>query len=412
MLHYLFDYLYNSGIDITMYNLFNYISVRSALAIIISLFTTVYFGKSVIKILTNKLVKDNIRDLGLNGQLEKTGTPTMGGIIILIAILVPTFLLCRLNNIYVIIMIITTLWMGIIGFWDDYIKVFKNNKQGLAGKFKIIGQVMLGFFVAIIMYSHPDIVIKENISIESEINSIQSERIADDNLFFSENKKSLKTTIPFLKDNQLDYSNLFFNNENAIITFLLFAFVIIFIITAVSNSANLTDGIDGLATGCSAIIGATLGIFCYVSGNMVFANYLDIMYIPSISELVVFMSSFVGACVGFLWYNSYPAQVFMGDIGSLSLGAIIGVFSVLIRKELLIPIFCGVFFVESLSVILQVTYFKYTKKKYGKGIRIFLMSPLHHHFQKLGIHESKIVTRFWIVCVFICLLAFVTLKIR
>lgn len=412
MLHYIFDYLYNSGIDITMYNLFNYISVRSALAIIISLFTTVYFGKSVIKILTNKLVKDNIRDLGLNGQLEKTGTPTMGGIIILIAILVPTFLLCRLNNIYVIIMIITTLWMGIIGFWDDYIKVFKNNKQGLAGKFKIIGQVMLGVFVAIIMYSHPDIVIKENISLESEINSIQSERIANDNLFFSENKKSLKTTIPFLKDNQLDYSNLFFNNENAIMTFLLFAFVIIFIITAVSNSANLTDGIDGLATGCSAIIGATLGVFCYVSGNMVFANYLDIMYIPSISELVVFMSSFVGACVGFLWYNSYPAQVFMGDIGSLSLGAIIGVFSVLIRKELLIPIFCGVFFVESLSVILQVTYFKYTKKKYGKGIRIFLMSPLHHHFQKLGIHESKIVTRFWIVCVFICLLAFVTLKIR
>lgn len=412
MLHYLFDYLYNSGIDITMYNLFNYISVRSALAIIISLFITVYFGKSVIKILTNKLVKDNIRDLGLNGQLEKTGTPTMGGIIILIAILVPTFLLCRLNNIYVIIMIITTLWMGIIGFWDDYIKVFKNNKQGLAGKFKIIGQVMLGIFVAIIMYSHPDIVIKENISIESEINSIQSERIANENLFFSENKKSLKTTIPFLKDNQLDYSNLLFNNENAIMTFLLFAFVIIFIITAVSNSANLTDGIDGLATGCSAIIGATLGIFCYVSGNMVFANYLDIMYIPSISELVVFMSSFVGACVGFLWYNSYPAQVFMGDIGSLSLGAIIGVFSVLIRKELLIPIFCGVFFVESLSVILQVTYFKFTKKKYGKGIRIFLMSPLHHHFQKLGIHESKIVTRFWIVCVFICLLAFVTLKIR
>ena len=412
MLHYLFDYLYNSGIDITMYNFFNYIYVRSALAIIISLFITVYFGKSVIKILTNKLIKDNIRDLGLDGQLEKTGTPTMGGIIILIAILVPTFLLCRLDNIYVIIMIITTLWMGIIGFWDDYIKVFKNNKQGLAGKFKIIGQVILGIFVAIIMYGHPDIVIKENINIESEINSIQSEQIASGNLVFNENKKSLKTTIPFLKDNQLDYSNLFFNNENAIITFLLFAFVIIFIITAVSNSANLTDGIDGLATGCSAIIGATLGIFCYVSGNMVFANYLDIMYIPSISELVVFMSSFVGACVGFLWYNSYPAQVFMGDIGSLSLGAIIGVFSVLIRKELLIPIFCGVFFVESLSVILQVTYFKYTKKKYGRGIRIFLMSPLHHHFQKQGIHESKIVTRFWIVCVFICLLAFVTLKIR
>ena len=412
MLHYLFDYLYISGLEFTMYNLFNYISIRSVLAIIISLFITVYFGKSIINILSKRLVKDDIRDLGLEGQVEKAGTPTMGGVIILIAILVPTLLLCRLNNIYVIIMIITTIWMGLIGFWDDYIKVFKNDKTGLAGRFKIIGQVLLGVFVAIIMYSHPDIVIKENLNTESEIDLKQTEQIIIDSAAFSENKKSLKTTIPFLKHNQLDYSNFFFNVDNNLLVFLIFAFIVIFIITAVSNSANLTDGIDGLATGCSAIIGATLGVFCYVSGNMVFANYLDIMYIPSVSELVVFMSSFVGACVGFLWYNSYPAQVFMGDIGSLSLGGIIGVFSILIRKELLIPIFCGVFFIESLSVIFQVSYFKYTKKKYGIGKRIFLMSPLHHHFQKQGIHESKIVTRFWIVCVFICLLAFVTLKIR
>ncbi len=412
MLHYLFDYLYNSGFNLTMYNLFNYISIRSALAILMSLFITVYFGKPIINMLSKKLIKDNIRDLGLVGQLEKAGTPTMGGVIILIAILVPTLLLCRLNNIYIIIMILTTVWMGIIGFWDDYIKVFKNNKKGLAGRFKIIGQFFLGIIVATIMYSHPDIVIKENLNTESEIDLKQTEQIIIDSAAFSENKKSLKTTIPFLKHNQLDYSNFFFNVDNNLLVFLIFAFIVIFIITAVSNSANLTDGIDGLATGCSAIIGATLGVFCYVSGNMVFANYLDIMYIPSVSELVVFMSSFVGACVGFLWYNSYPAQVFMGDIGSLSLGGIIGVFSILIRKELLIPIFCGVFFIESLSVIFQVSYFKYTKKKYGIGKRIFLMSPLHHHFQKQGIHESKIVTRFWIVCVFICLLAFVTLKIR
>ncbi|MAQ47850.1 MAG: phospho-N-acetylmuramoyl-pentapeptide-transferase [Flavobacteriales bacterium] len=412
MLHYLFDYLYNSGFNLTMYNLFNYISIRSALAILMSLFITVYFGKPIINMLSKKLIKDNIRDLGLVGQLEKAGTPTMGGVIILIAILVPTVLLCRLNNIYIIIMILTTVWMGIIGFWDDYIKVFKNNKKGLAGRFKLIGQFFLGIIVATIMYSHPDIVIKENLNTGLEIDLIQTEQVDNETLMFSENKKSLKTTIPFLKHNQLDYSNLFFNMDNNLLTFLIFSFIIIFIITAVSNSANLTDGIDGLATGCSAIIGATLGIFCYVSGNMVFANYLDIMYIPSISELVIFMSSFVGACVGFLWYNSYPAQVFMGDVGSLSLGGIIGVFSILIRKELLIPIFCGVFFIESLSVILQVSYFKYTKKKYGIGKRIFLMSPLHHHFQKKGLHESKIVTRFWIVCVFICLLAFVTLKIR
>jgi len=412
MLHYLFDYLYNSGFNLTMYNLFNYISIRSALAILMSLFITVYFGKPIINMLSKKLIKDNIRDLGLVGQLEKAGTPTMGGVIILIAILVPTVLLCRLNNIYIIIMILTTVWMGIIGFWDDYIKVFKNNKKGLAGRFKIIGQFFLGIIVATIMYSHPDIVIKENLNTGLEIDLIQTEQVDNETLMFSENKKSLKTTIPFLKHNQLDYSNLFFNMDNNLLTFLIFSFIIIFIITAVSNSANLTDGIDGLATGCSAIIGATLGIFCYVSGNMVFANYLDIMYIPSISELVIFMSSFVGACVGFLWYNSYPAQVFMGDVGSLSLGGIIGVFSILIRKELLIPIFCGVFFIESLSVILQVSYFKFTKKKYGFGKRIFLMSPLHHHFQKGGLHESKIVTRFWIVCVLICLLAFVTLKIR
>ena len=308
MLHYLFDYLYISGLEFTMYNLFNYISIRSVLAIIISLFITVYFGKSIINILSKRLVKDDIRDLGLEGQVEKAGTPTMGGVIILIAILIPTLLLCRLNNIYVVIMIITTIWMGLIGFWDDYIKVFKNDKKGLAGRFKIIGQVLLGVFVAIIMYSHPDIVIKENLITESEIDLKQTEQIIIDSAAFSENKKSLKTTIPFLKHNQLDYSNFFFNVDNNLLVFLIFAFIVIFIITAVSNSANLTDGIDGLATGCSAIIGATLGVFCYVSGNMVFANYLDIMYIPSVSELVVFMSSFVGACVGFLWYNSYPLK--------------------------------------------------------------------------------------------------------
>tara|TARA_B100000700_G_scaffold317956_1_gene410230 strand:- start:559 stop:1839 length:1281 start_codon:yes stop_codon:yes gene_type:complete len=426
MLHYLFDFLYNAGIDATAHNLFNYISVRSALAVIISLLVTIFFGKRIIDLLTQKMVKDEIRDLGLEGQVEKVGTPTMGGLIILLGILIPTILLCRLNNIYVIIMIITSLWMGAIGFVDDYIKVFKNNKKGLAAKFKIIGQIGLGLIISSILFFNPGITIKEKLDVINN-NSIDWVELSSKNVLinsFSEEKKSLKTTIPFVKNNQLDYRALLFDVKQGqddfkysktlkgVLLFLLFSFIIVFIISAVSNSANLTDGIDGLATGSSAIIGATLGVFCYVSGNMVFANYLDIMYIPNIGELVVFMSAFVGACVGFLWYNSYPAQVFMGDTGSLSLGAIIGVVAILVRKELLLPIFCGIFFVESVSVILQVAYFKYTKKKYGKGLRVFLMSPLHHHYQKRGIHESKIVTRFWIVCVFLCLLAFVTLKLR
>ena len=408
MLHYLFDYLHVSGIDSTVHNLFSYISVRSALAMITSLFVTIYFGKSIIKFLSKKLVKDDVRDLGLEGQKEKYGTPTMGGVIILLAILIPTFLFCRLNNIYIIIMIITAFWMAVIGFIDDYIKVFKNNKNGLAGKFKILGQVFLGLIVAGFMLFHPSIVIQENIHHQDSHIEYQ-----DNNIHFSAPEKSLQTTIPFVKNNQFDYADLMTPVSNyEWLLFLLFGFIIVFIITGVSNSANLTDGIDGLATGSCAIIGATLGVFCYVSGNMIFANYLDVMYIPNIAELVVFLSAFVGACVGFLWYNSFPAQIFMGDTGSLALGGIIGVVAILIRKELLLPIFCGLFFMESLSVIIQVGYFKYTKKKYGVGKRIFLMSPLHHHYQKKGIHESKIVTRFWIVCVFLCLLAFVTLKLR
>jgi len=414
MLHYLFDFLHNNGFAIASHNLFNYLSFRSALAIIISIFVTIYFGKIVIKFLNKKLVQDQIRDLGLVGQNEKQGTPTMGGVIILIGILVPTILLCRLNNIYILILILSTLWMGLIGFIDDYIKVFNKNKQGLAGRFKLIGQCILGLIVSSLMFFHQDIVIQDNI--DQPAQNLELLTDSPDNHFihsFSNEKKSLKTTIPFFKNNQLDYRILSSKNtSNIILIFLPFSFIIIFIITGVSNSANLTDGIDGLATGSSAIIGATLAVFCYVSGNMIFSNYLDIMYIPNIGELVVFMSAFVGSCVGFLWYNSYPAQVFMGDTGSLALGGIIGVVSVLVRKELLLPIFCGIFFIQSLSVILQVVYFKYSKRKYGVGKRIFLMSPLHHHYQKKGIHESKIVTRFWIVCVFLCLLAFVTLKLR
>jgi len=429
MLHYLLDYLYRiiPTLDNVFARLFNYLSIRSALALLISLLITVYFGKTIIKFLSKKLVEDQIRDLGLKGQVEKRGTPTMGGVIILLGVLIPTLLLCQLDNIYVIILLITIIWLGFIGFIDDYIKVFKNNKKGLAGKFKIIGQCGLGLIVASILFFHPGVIIQENIN-DKEIaelisnqknhpDSLEKDIIAfqrDSRNFFGDSLyHSLKTTIPFFKNNQLDYKELIPDSlQNPWVIFMVFSFIIIFIITAVSNSANLTDGIDGLATGSSAIIGATLGVFCYISGNMVAADYLDIMYISDIGELVVLLSAFVGACVGFLWYNSYPAQVFMGDTGSLALGGIIGVVAVLIRKELLIPIFCGIFFIESLSVILQVSYFKFTKYKFGVGRRIFLMSPLHHHYQKKGIHESKIVTRFWIVCVFLCVLAFVTLKLR
>ena len=415
MLHYIFDFLYANGLDPSIHNLFNYLSVRSALAVILSLLVTIYFGRIVIQFLKKKLVQDRIRDLGLIGQNEKQGTPTMGGVIILLGILIPAFLLCRLNNIYVLILLLSTIWMGLIGFLDDYIKVFKKDKKGLAAKFKIIGQVLLGLIVSLIMFFHPDIVIRENANHSGVKNvTILSQDIQDEfTQSFLEEAKSLKTTIPFFKNNQLDYQNFVPQKwQTSFLIFLPFSLIVIFIISGVSNAANLTDGIDGLATGSSVIIGSTLVIFCYVSGNMLFADYLDIMYIPNIGELVVFMSAFIGSCVGFLWYNSYPAEVFMGDTGSLALGGIIGVVSVLVRKELLLPIFCGLFLIQSLSVIMQVSYFKYTRKKHGIGKRIFLMSPLHHHYQKIGIHESKIVTRFWIVCVFLCLLAFVTLKLR
>ena len=397
-------------------NLFSYISFRSALAVILSLIITTYFGKSIISFLKRKSVGENIRKLGLNGEENKEGVPTMGGLIILLGILLPTFLLCELNNIYVIVMILTSLWMGVIGFLDDYIKVFKKQKKGLAGKFKLFGQVFLGCLVSIIFYFHSDVTVQEKKFLEKSHTSqikydTQNEFIINE--IFEDEKKSTNTSIPFFKNNQFDYSSIlhFFGIDKKW-SWLVYLIIVVFIISAVSNGSNLTDGIDGLATGTSAIIGTSLAVFAYVSSNAVTANYLNIMFIPNSSELVVFMSAFVGSCVGFLWYNSYPAQVFMGDTGSLSLGAIIAVCAIAIRKELLIPIFCGVFFIESLSVIIQVSYFKYTRRKFGKGRRIFLMSPLHHHFQKKGIHESKISTRFWIVCVFLVIIAFVTLKVR
>ena len=366
-------------------NLFSYISFRSALAVIFSLIITTYFGKSIITFLQKKSVGENVRKLGLNGEKQKEGVPTMGGLIILLGILVPTFLLCKLNNIYVILMILTSVWIGCIGFVDDYIKVFKKKKKGLAGRFKIFGQIVLGCVVSIILYFHPSVTVQEKNHLTSSTKN--NTEIINDNFIinevFQEEKKSTNTTIPFFKDNQFDYSSILtFIGLNKKWTWLIYLIIVVFIISAVSNGANLTDGIDGLATGTSAIIGTCLAVFAYVSSNAITSDYLNIMFIPNSSELVVFMSAFVGSCVGFLWYNSYPAQVFMGDTGSLSLGAIIAVCAITIRKELLIPIFCGVFFIESISVILQVSYFKYTKKKYGIGRRIFLMSPLHHHFQK------------------------------
>ena len=417
MIYYLIDFvkdkiLYGEQIS----NLFSYISFRSALAVILSLVITTYFGKSIIALLHRKSVGENVRSLGLKGESKKAGVPTMGGLIILMGILIPTLLLCKLQNIYVMMMILTSVWMGSIGFIDDYIKVFKKQKKGLAGKFKIFGQVFLGCIISLILYSHSDVTIQEKDF--SKLNYENNFQYSQDDSFiisevFQNEKKSTNTTIPFFKNNQFDYSSIltFFGFDKKW-TWFVYLLIVVFIISAVSNGANLTDGIDGLATGTSAIIGTCLAVFAYVSSNAVTSNYLNIMFIPNSAELVVFMSAFVGSCVGFLWYNSYPAQVFMGDTGSLSIGAIIAVCAIAIRKELLIPIFCGVFFIESLSVILQVSYFKYTKRKYGIGKRIFLMSPIHHHFQKKGIHESKISTRFWIVCIFLVIIAFVTLKIR
>lgn len=408
MLYYLFDFL-KQNYQFPGAGVFQYISFRAALAVVISLLISLIFGKRIIRLLLKKQVGESIRDLGLEGQTEKAGTPTMGGLIILSAILIPTLLLARLENIYIILMLITTVWMGVIGFLDDYIKVFKKNKEGLAGKFKVMGQVGLGIIVGSLLYFHPQVTIKEKTS-TTEIVSFEQEKHS----FTGEPVKSTKTTIPFVKNNELDYSEAlsWLGDDYKKWAWLLFIPIVIFIVTAVSNGANLTDGIDGLATGTSAIVGVTLGIFAYVSGNTIFADYLNIMYIPDSGELVIFIAAFVGACVGFLWYNSFPAQVFMGDTGSLAIGGIIAVFAIAIRKELLIPILCGIFLVENLSVILQVSYFKYTKKRTGTGKRIFLMSPLHHHYQKRGFHESKIVTRFWIVGIMLAILTFVTLKLR
>ena len=420
MLYYLFAYL-KSNFGLPGAGVFQYISFRAALALITSLIISLIFGKRIINFLRRMQVGETVRDLGLTGQSEKQGTPTMGGLIILGAILIPTLLFARLGNVYIITMLITTVWLGIIGYIDDYIKVFKKDKAGLAGRFKILGQVGLGVIIGYTLYFNPNVVVKERIEKKEAItvthrnaNVIEDMRQNENALYSPKAIKSTKTTIPFIKNHEFDYAVLitWLGDGLAKYAWMVFIPIVILIITAVSNGANITDGIDGLATGTSAIMGSTLGILAYVSGNTVFANYLNIMYIPNVGELVVFIAAFVGACVGFLWYNAYPAQVFMGDTGSLALGGIIAAYAIAIRKELLIPILCGIFLVENLSVVLQVGYFKYTKKKYGEGRRIFRMSPLHHHYQKLGYHESKIVSRFWIVGIMLAVLTVVTLKLR
>lgn len=416
MLYYIFKYLHEHY-SFPGAGMFHYISFRASMAAITSLAIALIFGKRIIQFLQKKQIGEVIRDLGLEGQMQKKGTPTMGGIIIITSIIIPTILFADLLNIYVILMIVTTLWLGFIGGIDDYIKVYKKNKKGLEGKFKIIGQVVLGLFVGITLWLSNDVVVRErhiktipieNSTISSSANTIPQKVVEYRDV------KSTRTTIPFLKNHEFDYSKIiwFLGDQAKKWKWLIMVVAIIIIITAVSNGANITDGLDGLATGTSAIIGTTLGILAYLSGNMIYADYLNIMYIPHIGELVIFASAFIGATVGFLWYNSFPAQVFMGDTGSLTLGGIIAVFSILIRKELLIPILCGIFLVESLSVMMQVSYFKYTRKKYGEGRRIFRMSPLHHHYQMKGYPEPKIVTRFWIAGIFLAIVTIVTLKMR
>lgn len=417
MLYYLVQYL-EQYVHIPAGGLFNYISFRTAMAVIVSLVITTVYGGRLIRLLHNKQVGETVRNLGLAGESAKQGTPTMGGLIILGGILVPTILFAKLENVYVILMIVTTIWMGAIGFLDDYIKVFRKNKEGLAGRFKIIGQVGLGIIIACTMHFHPDILVRQKVPVNkvTELNeSDLTKQVSNSGrTYYTQDVKSTVTNVPFYKENEFDYGNVLtiLGVPAGKFVFPLFLVVVVFIVTAVSNGANITDGVDGLAAGTSAIIGITLAILAYVSGNTIFADYLNIMYIPNSGELVVFAGAFVGACVGFLWYNSYPAQVFMGDTGSLAIGGIIAAFAIMIRKELLIPVLCGVFLIELVSVIMQVSYFKYTKKKYGEGIRIFLMSPLHHHFQKKGYHESKIVTRFWIVGILLAIITIVTLKVR
>ena len=405
MLYYLFNFL-EHNYQLPGAGLFQYISFRAAFALIFSLIISIFFGRKIIKILTINKIGEKVRILGISEESKKNGTPTMGGIIIIIGTIVPVLLLSKFNNIYIILLLFTTLWMGIIGFIDDYIKIFQNNKKGLKGGFKVIGQIMLGIVISLTIYFHPDITIKQKISEFSKSSKFQ-------NKTFYQEEKSTKTTIPLVKDNEFDYYYLIeWSSIPKSMTWIIFIPMVIFIVTAVSNGANLTDGIDGLAAGSSAIMAITLGIFAWVSGNIIFSDYLNIMYIPNVGEITVFIASFTGGLIGFLWFNTYPADVFMGDTGSLTVGALISVIAIMVRKELLLPIICGIYLIEVLSVLIQVFYFKYTRKKKGVGERIFLMSPIHHHYQKKGIHESKITNRFLIVGVLLSVLAILTLKIR
>ena len=399
MLYFLFEYL-ELKYQLPGAWLFQYLSFRSALAFIFSLMISIRYGKNIINFLRKKQIGETIRDLGLNGQKEKKGTPTMGGLIIIMATIIPVLLFSNFENIYIIILIFTTIWLGFIGFIDDYIKVFKKNKDGLKGKFKLIGQISLGLIIGLILFYHPDVTIKDQFGVNESFEKVEY--------------KSTKTTVPFLKNNELDYSYLisWTGDKSKEYSVVIFVFFVILIISAVSNGANLTDGIDGLATGSSVIITLTLGIFAWISGNIIFSEYLNVMYIPRVSEIVIFISAFMGGLIGFLWYNAFPAQIFMGDTGSLTIGGIIAVIAVIVRKELLLPLICGVFLIETLSVIIQVSYFKYTKNKLGFGKRVFLMSPIHHHFQKKGYHESKIVVRFWIIGILMAIISLITLKIR
>ena len=416
MLYHLFDYL-QQNYNLPGAGVFQYISFRAAMAVIISLVISLLFGKSLIEKLRNLQAAETIRTLGLDGEEAKKGTPTMGGLIILAAILIPTILFAKLNNVYVLLMIFSTIWLGVIGFIDDYIKIYKKDKAGLAGKFKVIGQIGLGVIVALVLHFNDNVVVREQYKIDTVSEAPAGAEVKEINgqLMYFQDVKSTTTTLPFLKTHQIDYSKLLFwmddegANKWAWVVYML---VVIFIITAVSNGANLTDGIDGLAAGSSAIIGVTLAVLAFISGNLIFSDYLGIMFIPNQGELVIYAAAFAGACIGFLWYNSFPAQVFMGDTGSLALGGVIAVLALMIRKELVLPILCGIFLAENLSVMIQVSYFKYTKEKYGEGRRVFLMSPLHHHYQKLGYAEPKIVTRFWIVGIMLAIFTIITFKLR
>jgi len=413
MLYYLFEYL-ETQFQVPGATLFGFLTFRAALAMILSLLISTIYGKRIIRFLQKKQMGETIRDLGLEGQKEKAGTPTMGGIIIILATLIPVLLLAKLENIYIILLIVTTLWMGVIGFIDDYLKKFKNDKDGLKGRFKVLGQIGLGIIVGATLFFHNDVTMKEKLPIEEQRVLLAENPDIEASKLFQDEIKSTQTTIPFVKGNEFDYADLitWISPDLEKYAWIIFILISILIITAVSNGANLTDGIDGLAAGTSAIIVLTLGIFAWVSGNIIFSEYLNIMYIPRVEEITIYIAAFVGALIGFLWYNTYPAQVFMGDTGSLTIGGIIAVIAIAVRKEWLIPVLCGIFVAENLSVVMQVSWFKYTKKKYGEGRRIFKMSPLHHHYQKSGYHESKIVTRFWIVGILLAILSIVTLKIR